>query len=300
MLLIDIKTVKSPEVLGYLCDTNELIAFNLPITLCGNGRKEKEYLAAQKELLDGIAPWIVETYRSKEYMGIIYGEETQIYVFQSNPFFREFLCGTGGLANWLHPRLPEDLCFLDAHGNCHLKTITHEEECRLFDETEEDVRILTKGRVCFERYDNDSEGWIWDREKELINIDIVRYFIREMGDALQDYQFCGEENTFYRTYGGFLQYISFGKSNKDRNRIVITMNVIPPEELREDKTFSFSDRPCIDVYKCVCRGRKVSNNVVMKMLRKKILPSLESVSDKSSFEAFQKKYKDWIIFDSKD
>lgn len=132
MLGIDIKSLSSEKALACLYDRSEYIAFHLPVFLCRNEHEKERYLAEQADLLAGIEAWLLESLKSSIYMGIDYSEETQIYIFRKNDFFKEFVLKTGGPAVWLYPELSEDLCFLDKNWKCFLKTISHEEQCCLY------------------------------------------------------------------------------------------------------------------------------------------------------------------------
>lgn len=129
MISINIKSTNKKELLRYLCQKAELCAFHLPVFLCENKEEEEEYKRRVSGLLDGIQPYIVAQYTASQYIGLDYGDETEIYVFKSNKFFADFLESSGGLHKWSYPKLPEDVCFLDKNRKCWLKTVTHEKEC---------------------------------------------------------------------------------------------------------------------------------------------------------------------------
>lgn len=118
MLIINPKTTNRNEFLEYLCQKADLCAFHLPMFLCRKDKDKEKYRQSLEPLIKGIEPYIVSHYWSCQYIGLDYGDKTEIFVFKSNDFFTEYLKEQGNLDKWRYPDLPEDLCFLNSAGKC--------------------------------------------------------------------------------------------------------------------------------------------------------------------------------------
>jgi hypothetical protein len=82
------------------------------------------------------------------------GSGAKIYEFVLVNGSLELLKGTAeGLFEWLHPQLPEDLCFLDFEGRPWLTTISHERDaylCVTQDQLSVIVAAVPNLKICLD------------------------------------------------------------------------------------------------------------------------------------------------------
>ncbi len=105
--------------------------------------EENEFRESIFKRLKIIEPYLVKKYIDDEYFGDR-GGDYEIHVVSFNQELVEFLVSTEGLYNWEYPKgMPEDLCFI-ADGCCWLKSIAHEEICRIYTQSDTEKVILKR------------------------------------------------------------------------------------------------------------------------------------------------------------
>lgn len=103
----------------------------------------EEYMAKNEDIVREISPHILRRYLSKSYFVMKYRHVCDIYVFNLFKEFKRKLRNTPNLFDWQYPNLPEDICFFRKNSlKCWLQVIAHENYAYIFDETEQDEKML--------------------------------------------------------------------------------------------------------------------------------------------------------------
>ena len=85
----------------------------------------------------------IHNYYDVEYMGSIFGYESEITLVDFNEEAYGFLKATGDLYNWKYPHMPEDLCFF-SKGQCWLRSIAHEKLCFIYTDDDLEIQVIKK------------------------------------------------------------------------------------------------------------------------------------------------------------
>ena len=167
MLEIEIASTGNEKFLDYVLKKASFGAFVLPnFGQKGSGGKIKqnkvyrEYLSTCKPIIDLMENHLIDHYVSNKFMWAKYSHALDIYVFKMNKAFRLTAKNKGPLSNWVFPDLPEDLCLYDKDGTCSLACQSHEDICRVFFESAEDIRLFQSWGVAFERYEHNETYYI--------------------------------------------------------------------------------------------------------------------------------------------
>lgn len=93
-------------------------------------RPETELGAAGLEVLAALKPFLEQAVKADRWPGTqLFGDEAELFHFRLEPGSVEVLkAATDHLYGWLHPDLPEDLCFFRPDGEVWMATIAHEED----------------------------------------------------------------------------------------------------------------------------------------------------------------------------
>lgn len=96
-------------------------------------RREEQLSDSARAALKALAPFGVEERITDHWPGtVLYGSTARVKEFQlSGGAVGVLSTAAVGLFDWLHPNLPEDLCFLRADGTTWLTSIAHEHDAFL-------------------------------------------------------------------------------------------------------------------------------------------------------------------------
>lgn len=96
------------------------------------------------EVLDEFESYKIISRSQNNWPGtILCGHNATVYYYLLNHKSKELLKKHAkGLFSWIHPALPEDLCFLKSDGNPWLISIAHEREAWVDTEKDEEIEKL--------------------------------------------------------------------------------------------------------------------------------------------------------------
>lgn len=134
------------------CDYFSVTLPNYKQHLCGSrmrkNREFRKYMKNIKPIYDNIEPHVTFTRITKSFMNSKYSYVLEIKVAKLYKGFKKILLSNGSFFNWLWPDMPEDLCFYIGE-KCWMMTLSHEDECIIFDENETDIKMLEDNNILY-------------------------------------------------------------------------------------------------------------------------------------------------------
>ena len=143
MLDAELKTLKRRKYLEYVCEKCKYVTFRI------DAESKTNSACIAEDLFDKMEPWLISSLRNKEYLGAIFGKKCYIYVNEMNDIFKEFLLKHKAIRKWRYPDYPEDPCFFTADKKCFMEISVHENHCFIYDDSEENIKMLRKNWVSF-------------------------------------------------------------------------------------------------------------------------------------------------------
>ena len=97
-----------------------------------------------QELLKELNPYLIKTLLSNEWPRTeTEGEPSTLYYYDLNQKSKDILLHfSNDFSSWIHPELPEDLCFIKNNNHIWLYTSSHEETIWIENENEDDIEFL--------------------------------------------------------------------------------------------------------------------------------------------------------------
>lgn len=150
MLIIDgnVKDKAYTDLILYSLLRCDAFSFALPdfYTKISDGSRSSEFIKYKQDLewkLETLHPYIIKEYVDSEYCGSSKDNYSENKIFLLNEQTAGFLMATDGLFSWKFPDDLEDLC-LYSRGKCWLKSVSHENLCWIFMESDIEKEILSK------------------------------------------------------------------------------------------------------------------------------------------------------------
>ena len=160
MLSIDLNLLTKEqfiELVNYIykrCDRFSISIPNFQQKGCGDKMKMNKffrvYMETIKPIYDDIEPHVIYKRITKKYMNSKYSHVMEVKVAKLYKGFKQILLENGCFWNWQYPDMPEDLCFF-LGKKCWMLTISHEEVCFIYEETKEDIEMLEKNNILYDK-----------------------------------------------------------------------------------------------------------------------------------------------------
>ncbi len=157
------------KIIEFLYERCDIIAFSLPnyfaeyikpcddskssIILDIDNEKFEEYKKTVNSILKEINGAVKKIYTDTNYFDQGNGYLREIYILSFEQNVLEFLKKFENFGTWLHPNLPEDLCFF-SNEKLLFSSLSHEDECRFFDDSIDVCNFIEEIEVDYRHFDD--------------------------------------------------------------------------------------------------------------------------------------------------